>query len=123
MKCSIKVVVRFLNVLMVVIVYITTIVLCNKLINPDDLFCISNILILLLFVCLSFTVNSITVKMISFPLKKVEKNMRLVANGKVNEPRHLEEYNKLSEIEELTDAYTDMRSEEHTSELQSPDHL
>lgn len=34
--------------------------------------------------------------------------MRLVASGKVSEPRHLDEYGNLKEIKDFTNAYMDM---------------
>lgn len=108
MKGSIKTNFRIINILMVVIVYITTIALCGKVIDTENIFSIKNILILLAFIIISFIINSILVKMVTFPLKKIEKNMRLVANGKVSEPRHLEDYGKLKELKDFTDAYMSM---------------
>lgn len=108
MKGSIKTNFKIINILMVVIVYITTIALYGKVIDKENIFSINNLLILLVFVIISFVINSILVKMITLPLKKIEKNMRLVANGKVSEPRRLEEYAKLKELDDFIDAYMSM---------------
>lgn len=108
MKSSIKSIFKIINILMVVIVYITTIALCGRFIDNKNIFSLYNILILLVFVVLTLILNTVAIKMITTPLKKIEKNMRTVANGKINEPRHLDEYGKLVEIKELTDAYLDM---------------
>lgn len=108
MKSSIKTCIKIANIVMVVIVYITTILLCRKIIDTNNIFSISNLIILTIFILLSIIINGLIVNMIIFPIKKIEKNMRLVANGKVNEPRHLDDYNKLNEIKDLTDAYMNM---------------
>ena len=104
MKGSIKTNFKIINILMVVIVYITTIALYGKVIDKQNIFSLKNLLILLVFVSISFIINSILVKMVTLPLKKIEKNMRLVANGKISEPKRLEEYAKLKEIDDFIDA-------------------
>ena len=108
MKGSIKTNVIIINILMVVIVYITTIALCGGIIDTESIFSLKNILILIILISISFIINSVIVKMIIFPLKKIEKNMRLVANGKISEPRHIEDYGKLKELSDFTDAYMNM---------------
>ncbi len=108
MKGSIKANFRIVNILMVVIVYITTIALYGKVIDTNNIFSIKNIILLLIFIFISFVLNSILIKMITFPLKRIEKNMRMVSNGKVNEPKHIEEYGKLKEIRDFVDAYMSM---------------
>ena len=108
MKGSIKTNFKIINILMVVIVYITTIALYGKVIDKQNIFSLKNLLILLVFVSISFIINSILVKMVTLPLKKIEKNMRLVANGKISEPKRLEEYAKLKEIDDFIDAYMSM---------------
>ena len=108
MKGSINLNIKLINIVLVVIVYITTILLCGKVIDVNNLFSLKNILILMGFIIITLILNSITIKMITLPLKKIEKNMRLVASGKVSEPRHLDEYGNLKEIKDFTNAYMDM---------------
>lgn len=108
MKGSINLNIKLINIVLVVIVYITTILLCGKVIDVNNLFSLKNILILIGFIIITLILNSITIKMITLPLKKIEKNMRLVASGKVSEPRHLDEYGNLKEIKDFTNAYMDM---------------
>lgn len=108
MKGSINLNIKIINVVLVVIVYITTILLCGKVIDINNLFSIKNFLLLLAFILITIILNSIVIKLITLPLKKIEKSMRLVADGKVNEPRHLDEYAKLKEIRDFIDAYMDM---------------
>ena len=50
MKNSIKKLLILTNISIVVIVYITTILLCGNVIDTKNIFAISNILILLLFI-------------------------------------------------------------------------
>ena len=108
MKGSVKTIFKVINALMVVIVYITTIALCGRIIDTKNLFSLYNIVLLIFFVVISIMLNSIFTKMITTALKKIEKNMRMVANGKVNEPRHLDEYGNFYEIKDFIDAYKDM---------------
>ena len=104
MKGSINLNIKLINIVLVVIVYITTILLCGKVIDVNNLFSLKNVLILIGFIIITLILNSITIKMITLPLKKIEKNMRLVASGKVSEPRHLDEYGNLKEIKDFTNA-------------------
>ena len=108
MKGSINLNIKIINAVLVVIVYITTILLCGKVIDINNLFSIKNFLLLLAFILITIILNSIVIKLITLPLKKIEKSMRLVADGKINEPRHLDEYAKLKEIRDFIDAYMDM---------------
>ena len=108
MKGSINLNIKLINIVLVVIVYITTILLCGKVIDVNKLFSLKNVLILIGFIIITLILNSITIKMITLPLKKIEKNMRLVASGKVSEPRHLDEYGNIKEIKDFTNAYMDM---------------
>lgn len=108
MKGSINLNIKIINAVLVVIVYITTILLCGKVIDTNNLFSIKNFLLLLAFILITIILNSIVIKLITLPLKKIEKSMRLVADGKINEPRHLDEYAKLKEIRDFIDAYMDM---------------
>ena len=54
MKGSIKTNFKIINILMVVIVYITTIALYGKVIDKQNIFSLKNLLILLVFVSISF---------------------------------------------------------------------
>ena len=76
MKSSIKSIFKIINILMVVIVYITTIALCGRFIDNKNIFSLYNILILLVFVVLTLILNTVAIKMITTPLKKIEKNIK-----------------------------------------------
>lgn len=108
MKGSIKLNFIIINGLMVVIFYITTIALCGKFLDFENLISFKNISAIILFMLISFVVNTILSNMITEPLKKIEKNMKQVASGKLSEPRHIQEYGKLKDLEEFTNSYLDM---------------
>ena len=75
MKGSIKSNFIIINGLMVVIFYITTITLCGKFLDFEELISLKNIIILILFIIISSLVNGILSNMVINPLKKIEKNM------------------------------------------------
>ena len=77
MKGSINLNIKLINIVLVVIVYITTILLCGKVIDVNNLFSLKNVLILIGFIIITLILNSITIKMITLPLKKIEKNIML----------------------------------------------
>ena len=70
MKGSINLNIKLINIVLVVIVYITTILLCGKVIDVNNLFSLKNVLILMGFIIITLILNSITIKMITLPLKK-----------------------------------------------------
>ncbi|MEG0872932.1 MAG: ATP-binding protein [Clostridia bacterium] len=108
MKNSIKGSIRFLSVALVVIVYITTILLSYKVIDTQNIFAIPNIIVLGILALLGFVIGSILQKAIIFPLKKVEKGMSAISEGKILDPRHLSKYSKFIEINNIIEAYTSM---------------
>lgn len=109
MKSSVKLNIRLLSIAMVVITYITTIVLCEKkIINISNVFSIQGIITVCVIILISTIFAGILAKMITFPLKKIEKSMRSVAEGKILETKHLKNYSRFSEFNDFVDAYSDM---------------
>ena len=108
MKNSIKFSIVFLSIIMVVIVYIATIVLSGTFIDTNNLTSINNIIMLVLLVIVTLIISTVICNMITVPLKKMEKNMKSVVSGKLPDTKHLKDYNKLSEINDLTDSYIQM---------------
>ncbi len=106
MKKSIKNSIRFLNMIMVVIVFITTIILCGKFIDTTNIFALNNIIILVIFLLLSFIFSTLLANVITYPLKKMEKGMRNVSEGKITDTKYLKEYSSLSEIKDVISSYT-----------------
>lgn len=105
MKNSIGVSIRILSVITVIISYIIIIFLSTKVIDINNIFAIPNMLVLGLLLVFSFIIGGIISKSIIFPLKKIEKGMRSIAEGKILDMRHLNKYTKFIEIRNLVDAY------------------
>ncbi len=109
MRNSLKLSSKLLIVFMVVITYITTILLFTKnIINFDNMFAIQNIIFLCILIMVSITLSTIMLNMFLFPMRKIEKSMRSVASGKILETKHLKNYSKYLETDELIAAYDDM---------------
>lgn len=105
MKNSIRRSISVFCISMVVIVCIATILLSNIVIDIDNIFSIFNIIFLISVVFITYFLSAIFSKFITFPLKKIEKGMRTVAEGKVPDTKHLRECSNLKEIEDTIDAY------------------
>lgn len=108
MKMSIKTCMILGFVSVVVIVFITTLLLSSQVLDTKNIFSISNILVLCIFIVFSLILALIISRLITFPLKKIEKSMRTVASGKIVDVKHLKNINKFSEIEETIDSYNGM---------------
>lgn len=108
MKKSIKGSIIFLSVAIVVIVYITTIILSSNIINTEEVFDVKNIIVLFIFCLVFATISNILARVIVFPIKKIEKSMKSVSEGRILETRHLKEYNKFLELSDMVDSYTQM---------------
>ena len=105
MKNSIKKSILILTIAIVVIVYITTIMLFMDFQDLNQIFNIKSILTLILFI-LFFSIPAVIIaRLITYPLKKIEKNMRLVARGKMVETKHLKEISKFAEINDTIEAF------------------
>ena len=108
MKMSIKTCMILGFVSVVVIVFITTLLLSSQVLDTKNIFSVSNILVLCIFIVFSLILAVIISRLITFPLKKIEKSMRTVASGKIVDVKHLKNINKFSEIEETIDSYNGM---------------
>ena len=108
MKVSMKKIIRAMSIIMVVIVYITTIILSGSVINTDNILDKNNIIMLLVFIIIAYIFSIIISNKIVFPLKKVEKGMRSVSEGKLPDISRLKNTDELPEYHELMDAYISM---------------
>lgn len=109
MKNTIKAAIILLSVITVLIVYLSIFYLSTLgVIITDSFFHINNIIILLIIFAVIITLASIISKMIIFPIRKIEKNMRGVVDGKIIETKHLRGYSKFKEIDDLIDIYSTM---------------
>ena len=108
MRNSIKKSIICLYLAVVVIVYITTIMLSNRIIDINNVLAINNIIILIILLLVALIPAIIISRMIVYPLKKIEKNMRTVAAGKVVDTKHLKGYEKIAEINNTVEAFKAM---------------
>ena len=107
MKKSIRTSFRLFFVIMVVIVYITTIILINGF-DFSNIVNLTNIVFLVIFIVAAIVVSTILSNMIVYPLKKIEKQMAIVADGKFIDTKHLKDYTTFKELEDLINSYTAM---------------
>ena len=86
MKMSIKSCITFLVMSVVVIVFIATIILSRNIIDTNNIFSINNIIVLFILLFIFLIPTLIISRLITFPLKKIDKVMKTVATGKINSP-------------------------------------
>lgn len=105
MKRSIKTSITLLCILLVVIVYITTLILSRIFLDNTNLFNLNNIIILCILLLVAIIPSLFISRFITYPLKKIEKSMKTVASGKIVDTKHLEKYTKYSEMRDTIYAY------------------
>lgn len=108
MKLSIKSCITFLVMSVVVIVFITTLILSRGIIDSNQVFSINNMITLMILLLIFLIPTLVIVRLITFPLKKIDKAMRTVATGRIIEPRHLKNTVKLSELNEIVGSFSSM---------------
>ncbi len=108
MKVSMKKIIRAMSIIMVVIVYITTIILSGNIIDTDKIFCKNNIIVLVVFAIIAYVLAVIISNKIVSPLKKIEKGMKGVGEGKLPDISRIKESDEFPEYHELMDAYVSM---------------
>ena len=108
MKISMKKIIRAMFIIMVVIVYITTLILSSSVIDTDNIFSKNNIIVFIIFVILAYIISAIISNKMTLPLKKIEKGMKLISEGKFPDNLRMKEENEFEEYKELIDVYTSM---------------
>ena len=108
MKISMKKIIRAMCIIMVVIVYITTLILSGSVIDTDNIFSKNNIIVFIIFVILAYIISAIISNKMTLPLKKKEKGMKLISEGKFPDNLRMKEENEFEEYKELIDVYTSM---------------
>ena len=78
MKISMKRIIRAMSIIMVVIVYITTILLSRSLIDTDKFFSVNNIIIFAVIVIVTYIISVIVSNKVAAPIKRIEKGMKMV---------------------------------------------
>ena len=108
MKISMKKIIRAMCIIMVVIVYITTLILSSSVIDTDNIFSKNNIIVFIIFVILAYIISAIISNKMTLPLKKIEKGMKLISEGKFPDNLRMKEENEFEEYKEMIDVYTSM---------------
>ena len=108
MKISMKKIIRAMCIIMVVIVYITTLILSGSVIDSDNIFSKNNIIVFLIFVILAYIISIIVSNKMTSPLKKIEKGMKLISEGKFPDNLKLKDEKEFEEYKELIDVYSSM---------------
>ena len=108
MKISMKKIIRAMCIIMVVIVYITTLILSGSVIDTDNIFSKNNIIVFIIFVILAYIISAIISNKMTLPLKKIEKGMKLISEGKFPDNLKMKEENEFEEYKELIDVYSSM---------------
>ena len=91
MKVSMKKIIRAMSIIMVVIVYITTIILSSSVLDTSNIFNKNNIIALIIFVAVAYICSVIVSNKIVLPLRKIEKGMRVVSEGKLPDVSRIKE--------------------------------
>lgn len=108
MKVSMKKIVRAMSIIMVVIVYITTIILSSSVIDTDKIFSKNNIIILVILIIISYIVSVVISNKFTVPIKRIEKGMRLVSEGRLPDTTRMKEHEDFREYHDLIEAYEAM---------------
>lgn len=108
MKVSMKKIIRAMSIIMVVIVYITTIILSGSILDTNNIFSKNNIIMLLVFVLVAYIISVILSNKIVMPLKKIEKGMRVVSEGKLPDISRVKDSDEFPEYHDIMDAYVAM---------------
>ena len=108
MKVSMKKIIRTMSIIMVVIVYITTIILSGSVINTDNIFSLNNLIVLVVFLLIAYISSVIISNKIVFPLRKIEKGMKMVSEGKLPDISRIKDTNDFPEYHELMEDYIAM---------------
>lgn len=108
MKVSMKKIIRAMSIIMVVIVYITTIILSGSILDTNNIFSKNNIIMLLVFVLVAYIISVVLSNKIVMPLKKIEKGMRVVSEGKLPDISRVKDSDEFPEYHDIMDAYVAM---------------
>lgn len=108
MKVSMKKIIRAMSIIMVVIVYITTIILYGSILDTNNIFSKNNIIMLLVFVLVAYIISVVLSNKIVMPLKKIEKGMRVVSEGKLPDISRVKDSDEFPEYHDIMDAYVAM---------------
>ena len=108
MKVSIKTCLTLFVVTIDIIVFMTVLFLPSDIINKYNIFAVSNFIVLFILILFSIIPALIISRMITYPLKRIDRTMKTVATGKIVDVKHLKNYENFTEISDTIIAYTQM---------------
>jgi len=108
MKVSMKKIIRAMSIIMVVIVYITTIILSGSVIDTNNIISKNNIIVLVVFILLAYVLSVIISNKFIVPLKRVEKGLKAVSEGKLPDISRIKSTEEFPEYQELMNSYVSM---------------
>ena len=109
MKKSLKMSINILIIITIILTYIFAVILTdNDVITSASLFSFKSLFYLFLIITISVIINTIIYRSFSFPLKKMEKSMQNVADGKIIDNIHLNNYSKFKETDDFIAVFNDM---------------
>ncbi len=108
MKVSMKKIIRAMSIIMVVIVYITTIILSSSIIDTDNIFAVNNIITLIVIILITYIISVIVSNKMIFPLKRIEKGMRAVSEGRLPDVSKIKYADEYLEYKDLMESYVAM---------------
>ena len=106
MNFSIKKCVIIFTICIVTITFFTAIILSNINFSLESIFSAKNLITYAVLLLIFILIAVIITRLITFPLKKIEKSMKTVASGKIVDARHLKEYASFKEIADTINAYS-----------------
>lgn len=109
MKNSLKTSINILIIITISLTYIFAVVMTdNNIITSASLFSFKSILYLFLIIVIAVIINALIYRSFSFPLKKIEKSMQNVADGRIIDNVHLTNYSKFKETDDFIAVFNDM---------------
>ena len=108
MKKSIKMYILVFSLIMVVITYIATIIALYGFEDLSKILNLNSLIVLAVLIIITVIGALFVSKSITFPLRKIEKNMDIVASGKIPNTKQLKDYTKVSEMQDIISSYRAM---------------
>lgn len=108
MKKSIKMYILVFSLIMVVITYIATIIALYGFEDLSKILNLNSLIVLAVLIIVTVIGALFVSKSITFPLRKIEKNMNIVASGKIPNTKQLKDYTKVSEMQDIISSYRAM---------------
>ncbi len=108
MKVSIKTCIVSFTITVIFIVFITALFLPSNIIDRSNIFAISNFIVLAILILIGIIPALVISRLITYPLRKIDRTMKIVATGKIADVRHLKNYGNFLELSDTISAYTQM---------------